>query len=89
MATVFTNTTIVTVGPGGTVLYDAALAVEGDRIAAVGPSAEVERDFPNAEVVMGRGKARFPGLINCHAHLSATINRGITEDFGFPPALPV
>ena len=26
----------------------------------------------------------LPGLINCHAHLTATIERGFNEDFGFP-----
>jgi cytosine/adenosine deaminase-related metal-dependent hydrolase len=25
-----------------------------------------------------------PGLINCHAHLAATLARGFNEDFGFP-----
>jgi cytosine/adenosine deaminase-related metal-dependent hydrolase len=32
----------------------------------------------------GRGKALVPGLVNCHAHLAATIGRGFNEDFGFP-----
>jgi cytosine/adenosine deaminase-related metal-dependent hydrolase len=32
----------------------------------------------------GRGKAILPGLINCHAHLAATLARGFNEDFGFP-----
>src|SRR5213078_2922600 len=40
--------------------------------------------YPNAEVYDGRGKALFPGLINCHAHLAATLARGFNEDFGFP-----
>ena len=26
----------------------------------------------------------LPGLINCHAHLAATLARGFNEDFGFP-----
>jgi len=26
----------------------------------------------------------LPGLINCHMHLSATLQRGFNEDFGFP-----
>ena len=40
--------------------------------------------YPDAEVYDGRGKALFPGLINCHAHLAATLARGFNEDFGFP-----
>jgi cytosine/adenosine deaminase-related metal-dependent hydrolase len=87
MTTVFTHTTIVTVDPGQTVLYDTALAVDDDKIAAIGSTEGVLQAYPQAEVYDGRGKALFPGLINCHAHLTATLNRGITEDFGFPPAL--
>jgi 5-methylthioadenosine/S-adenosylhomocysteine deaminase len=87
VATVFTQTTVVTVDPGQTVLHDAALAVENDRIVALGPTPAVLQAYPAADIYDGRGKALLPGLINCHAHLTATLNRGITEDFGFPPAL--
>ena len=87
MTTVFTHTTVVTVDPGQTVLHDVALAVEDDKISAIGPTERVLQSYPQAEVYNGRGKALLPGLINCHAHLTATLNRGITEDFGFPPAL--
>jgi cytosine/adenosine deaminase-related metal-dependent hydrolase len=87
VATVFTQTTVVTVDSGQTVLHDAALAVENDRIVALGPTQTVLQAYPAADIYDGRGKALFPGLINCHAHLTATLNRGITEDFGFPPAL--
>ena len=62
-----------------------ALAVDGDVIAAIGPTEDLLRAYPQAEVYNGRGKALLPGLINCHAHLTATLNRGITEDFGFRP----
>ncbi len=89
MTTVFTHTTVVTVDPGQTVLYDTALAVDDTKIAAIGPTEAVLQAYPQADVYDGRGKALFPGLINCHAHLTATLNRGITEDFGFPPALHV
>ena len=58
-----------------------------NRITAIGPTEAVLQAYPQAEVYDGRGKALFPGLINCHAHLTATLNRGITEDFGFPPNL--
>ncbi|MBM3225878.1 MAG: amidohydrolase family protein [Candidatus Tectomicrobia bacterium] len=87
MTTVFTHTTIVTADPGRTVLHDTALAVDGNTIAAIGATEDLRRAYPQADVYDGRGKALFPGLINCHAHLTATLNRGITEDFGFPPNL--
>ncbi|MBS1818636.1 MAG: amidohydrolase family protein [Acidobacteria bacterium] len=78
---VFTHTTVVTVDGQ---MDDVALAVENGVIAAIGPTEQVQPRYPNADVYDGRGKALFPGLINCHAHLSATIERGFNEDFGFP-----
>ena len=78
---VFTNTTVVTVDE---VRNGVALAVQGGRIAAIGPNDEVMKQYQQAEIYDGRGKALFPGLINCHAHLAQTIARGFNEDFGFP-----
>ncbi len=78
---VFRNTTVV--NPDA-VQDDVALAVVGTTIAAIGPSDPILKAYPNAEVIDGRGKAIFPGLINCHAHLTATLERGFNEDFGFP-----
>lgn len=78
---VFANTTVVTVDA---VQDGVALAVEGDRIAAIGPTDQVLKKYPRADVYNGRGKALFPGLVNCHAHLAATLARGFNEDFGFP-----
>ena len=48
------------------------------------PPTTILKTYPNADVYDGRGKALFPGLINCHAHLAATLARGFNEDFGFP-----
>jgi 5-methylthioadenosine/S-adenosylhomocysteine deaminase len=86
---VFTNTTVVVTVDD--VRHDVALAVEGDRIAAIGPTDQIRQRYPQAEVYEGRGKALFPGLINCHAHLAQTLSRGFNEDFGFPNSyrLPV
>lgn len=82
-AVVFSHVTVVNADD---VREDVALAVRGDTIAAIGPSDEVLAAYRGAEVYDGRGKALFPGLINCHAHLAATIARGFNEDFGFPNA---
>src|SRR4029077_20215484 len=54
------------------------------RIAAIGPTDTVLRTYPNADVYDGRGEALFPALVNCHAHLAETVERGFHEDFGFP-----
>jgi len=78
---VFAHTTVVNVDA---VQDDVALAVEGDKIVAIGPTDTILETYPDAEVYDGRGKALLPGLINCHAHLAATLARGFNEDFGFP-----
>ena len=78
---VFTHTTVVTTA---SVHDDVALAVNGKMIAAIGPTDAILKTYPDAEVYDGSGKALLPGLINCHAHLAATLARGFNEDFGFP-----
>jgi 5-methylthioadenosine/S-adenosylhomocysteine deaminase len=87
-AVVFTNVSVINVD---SVQDDVAMAVQGDRIAAIGPNDAVLKQFANADVYNGRGKAIVAGLINCHAHLGATLQRGFNEDFGFPNSakLPV
>jgi 5-methylthioadenosine/S-adenosylhomocysteine deaminase len=78
---VFAHTTVVN---ADAVQDDVALAVEGDRIVAIGATDAVLRTYRNADVYDGRGKALLPGLINCHAHMAAVLARGFNEDFGFP-----
>jgi 5-methylthioadenosine/S-adenosylhomocysteine deaminase len=81
---VFAHTTVA---DANHVLDDVALAVTGNMITAIGPTDDILKAYPQAEVYDGRGKALLPGLINCHAHLSATIARGFNEDFGFPNSM--
>jgi cytosine/adenosine deaminase-related metal-dependent hydrolase len=78
---VFSHTTVVT---HDAVHQDVALAVQADKIVAIGPTDSILKTYPNGEVYDGRGKALLPGLINCHAHLGAVLARGFNEDFGFP-----
>lgn len=87
MNIVIANATIVTGDAGRTILYDSAIATRNSKIWAAGPTEEIVGQLPDADVVDGRGKAVFPGLVNCHTHLLATADRGILEDFGFPTTL--
>ena len=88
MRTVIHNTAIVTSDDNRTVYYDAAIAIDGDRIAAVGPSHALLARFPDAERIDGRGKAVLPGLANCHNHLCRTIGRSMSEDMNAPNKPP-
>ena len=87
MPIVIRDTTVVTSDAARTVHHDASIVVDADRIVAIGPTEEIDRRYPGAERVDGRGKAVFPGLVNCHTHLWLTVARGIQEDFGFPSTL--
>jgi 5-methylthioadenosine/S-adenosylhomocysteine deaminase len=69
---------VLTSGPAGHV-RDGAVAVRGDRIAAVGPWAELRRDFPTAEVVGDGTGILCPGFVSCHGHFSEGLVTGIGE----------
>jgi 5-methylthioadenosine/S-adenosylhomocysteine deaminase len=78
---------VVTVDANGTIHHGGALAVEGDRIAAVGATADLTARYPRAERVPLPGRAIFPGFANAHTHFPLTLARGIYEDLS-PPHRP-
>jgi imidazolonepropionase len=53
--------------PCGT-LHDAAVLIEGDRIAWVGPAADA-RSSQNTDVIDAGGRAVIPGFVDSHTHL--------------------
>jgi len=87
MTIVIHGAAVATVDADDTVIYDGAVAVEADRILAVGPSRDVLARYPGAEKVDGSGKAVMPGFANVHTHLGMTLARGIYEDLS-PPHKP-
>jgi 5-methylthioadenosine/S-adenosylhomocysteine deaminase len=81
MNLLITGATIVTCDEERRILQDAAIAVTGDRIAAIGETAALERDFPAHERMAGRGLAVLPGFVNAHTHTVLTALRGTVEDW--------
>jgi 5-methylthioadenosine/S-adenosylhomocysteine deaminase len=72
---------VVTVDPRRKIHRDGAIYVEGGKIVAVGPSAEVMKQHPSAdEVIDGKGKAVFPGFVNTHTHLFQALLKGLGDD---------
>jgi 5-methylthioadenosine/S-adenosylhomocysteine deaminase len=65
---------------GRRIIRDGALAVEGDRIAAVGESAELTRGFDAKKVIDGRGKVLYPGFVSTHTHLFQSLLKGLGRD---------
>jgi cytosine/adenosine deaminase-related metal-dependent hydrolase len=87
MTIVIHNAAIVTVDDQDRVVYGGAIAIEADRIAAIGPAAEILARYQEAERIDAAGKAVLPGFANVHTHLELTIARGIYEDLS-PPHKP-
>ena len=77
MPTIIHNTTIFCNSKNSTILYDAALAIEGSRIVKIGLFEKLKRDFPQANMINGQGKLLMPGFINTHMHLYSTFARGL------------
>ena len=79
-ALVLTGGTIITCDADDRVLDDGALAIVGDRLAAVGPTADVTAAYPGAARHPLGGAIVMPGLINAHTHLAMTLFRGLADD---------
>lgn len=62
--------TVLTMEPGAAPRSDTAVAVVGDRILSVGPTHELRREHPDAEVIGGPDHLALPGLVNAHQHLT-------------------
>jgi 5-methylthioadenosine/S-adenosylhomocysteine deaminase len=63
------------------ILTNGALAVRGGEIVAVGPTPDVQAQFPDAtEVINARGQMLTPGFVDGHQHLSGHLLRGLGDD---------
>ena len=70
MGIVLKNGTVID-GTGAEAIPGATVVVEGERIEAVGPDVEVNREASgDGEIIDCSGKYIMPGLIDAHVHLS-------------------
>jgi len=71
---------VVTMDGARRLIEDGAVAVRGERIAAVGQRAEILKRF-QAKARLDRPAAiLLPGLVNAHAHAPMSLLRGIADD---------
>ena len=63
-----THATLATMTAGYGLIPDAAVAIEGDRIAWVGPMADLPSACRALPEVNAEGRLVTPGLIDCHGH---------------------
>jgi 5-methylthioadenosine/S-adenosylhomocysteine deaminase len=85
MDLLLTDTVVVTCDAQRRVIEHGAVAVQGNRIGAVGTTAELERSFPHLQRFSGCGLAVLPGFINAHTHTALTVLRGTVEDLDSNP----
>ncbi len=80
MDALFTHATILIGDDSGTIISDGAIAIQGDTIQAVGPSADLEAMYTDRPQYNCSGKAIMPGFINSHTHTVLAVLRGTVED---------
>lgn len=68
---------VLTMDPANQVIADGAVAIENDRIAAVGPAAELRTRYAGVPVRRLTNRLLMPGLVNAHLH--SGLLRGTAE----------
>ncbi len=72
------HATIVTMNPRREILANASIAIQGEKIAAVGPAEALRSQYPQAKRIEAKGKVVLPGFINAHTHIAMSLQKGIT-----------
>ena len=75
-----TGGTVVTMNASGQVIPDGAIAIQGDRIVAVGTADELAARYSPADRIDASGQVILPGLINTHTHAPMVLFRGLADD---------
>jgi 5-methylthioadenosine/S-adenosylhomocysteine deaminase len=78
--TLFTNALVLTMDKDFHQYFPGAVAVQEDKIVAVGNEEEIKKEFSAREIIDCRGKVLMPGLINAHTHVPMTLLRGLADD---------
>lgn len=73
------NGTVITVDPKHQVWQPGFVAVQGDRIALLGPMAELPADPKAKRVIDADGHAVLPGLIDSHGHAGHCLTKTLGE----------
>ncbi len=71
---------VVTLDQRQPVIQGGAVAIQGGRIVAVGPSGEVAERYSARKTLDARGKAVMPGLVDTHHHFLQNFHKGTRDD---------
>ena len=61
------------------IISDGGMLIRGGKIESVGPSAEIEKNVGDEEIVDAGGRVMMPGFVDAHTHLVFSGNR--LDDF--------
>lgn len=78
--TIITHGYVVTMNPQRTIYSDGAVAIEGKKIVAVGPTSEILASHKAPQTIDASGKIVLPGLIDGHNHPNQYLSKGIGDD---------
>jgi 5-methylthioadenosine/S-adenosylhomocysteine deaminase len=71
---------LITMDSSRRVIRDAAVAVDGGKIVAVGKSADVAARYTAKRKIDGRATVATPGFVDCHLHSSFQLSRGLADE---------
>lgn len=74
------DTTIITMDPQRRVLTNSTVAIDGNRITAIGPTERLRKQFDANHVIHAKGKVVLPGLIDSHGHAGHGLLRTLGTD---------
>src|SRR5438034_670055 len=77
---IYTARYVVTMAPSRRLIENGAVAVRGERIVAVGPRAEIDKQYQAKQRLDRPDAILMPGLINTHTHAAMSLLRGIADD---------
>ena len=72
--------TVVTMDGSNRVIPNGAVAINDDRILAVGTADEISQGYATSQKIDVRGQVILPGLVNTHTHAPMVLYRGLADD---------
>lgn len=78
------NGRLITRDKEGTFFENGCVAIEGQKIKAVGATTDLRKEFPKAEFIDAKGGVIMPGFINMHNHIYSTFARGLSINNYYP-----
>ncbi len=78
--TILKNAIVLSMNQNYDIFDPGAIAINGDKIVAVGLQDEILSQYEANEVIDCGKKALMPGLVNTHTHIPMTLLRGLSDD---------